>query len=261
MFKVRHPNNNDIPALLEIEFDRYSTLYSEMPDKKNEVRSRFEKRLSIAREWTWVLEQNGEVVGFITGQPTSSEPSEFKSWEESTNNGTLEGKFFPEGKNVYVVNLDVKRSATKHNGQYLLMAYLGAAAVRQGKEKVVFESRMPGFRDWIYNSENISPNEWNNMSAENKLRKAEVYVSLTTIVNGKEVLHDRLLRFYEGSGFTFVKVYPNAFEDVESLNFGVLCVGFNPVPTRLRLKPINHVVAWLFEILGKNQRMLERFVG
>lgn len=261
MFNVRHPNNSDIPALLEIEFDRYSILYSELPEKRKEVKERFEKRLAIARDWMWVLEQDGEVVGFITGQPTDAEPGDFESWEASTNNGTLEGKYFPKGKNVYVVNLDVKRQATKQNGQYLLMAYLGAEAIKQGKEKVVFESRMPGFREWITESENISIAKWNKMSAKEQLRKAEVYASLTTIIDGKEVLHDRLLRFYEGGGFTFVKVYPNAFEDVESLSFGVLCVGFNPIPSFVRRKPINYLVAWLFKVFGKNQKMLERFVA
>jgi len=257
MFKTRHADENDIEQLLEIEFDRYKTLYEELPHKRREVEERFRKRIKIARSWMWVLEQDGKVTGFITGQPTNQEPEDFESWEQSTNNGTLEGKFFPEGKNVYVVNLDARREATKKGGQYLLMAMLGAKAIRQAKEKVIFESRMPGFRDWV--KEENKP--WDKLNNQGRQRLAEEYASLTAMINGREVLHDRLLRFYENGGFTFVKVYANAFEDVESLNFGVLCVGYNPVPKSLRLAPVNILVSAAFRLIGKNQKLFEKFVG
>lgn len=261
MFTIRHPVEGDIKKLLEIEFDRYQTLYREHPGKLRQVENRFKKRLSIARKWMWVLEQEGDVLGFITGLPTNDDAEDFKSWELSTNYGTLEGKYNPDGRNVYVVNLDVKREATRKNGQYLLMSALGSKAITQGKNKVIFESRMPGFRDWMKENEKAKFKAWNKLSKSEQQTHAEKYASLTTMVSGQEVLYDRLLRFYENSGFTFIKVYPNAFEDNESLNFGVLCVGHNPVPKSLRVVPINQIAGWLFKTIGRNQKLFEKLVG
>lgn len=261
MFRIRHPIESDLPSMLHVEFERYPTFYKGDYKKKEQIEAKFRKRIEIAHKWMWVLLQDETVVGFISGQPTNEEPESFESWEKSTNNGTLEGTYYENGKNIYVVNLDVRRSATKMNGQYLLMAALGAKLVREGKEKVVFESRMPGFRDWLFKVRKMEPAVWQHLSAEQKLREAEKYTSLTTMKDGKEVLYDKLLRFYEGGGFTFVKVYPNAFEDNESLNFGVLCVGLNPVPRRLRVLPVNIVVSGAFRLIGKNQKLFEKFVG
>ena len=261
MFKVRHPVTEDIPDLLEIEFDRYKTLYKEQPNKQQEIEERFRKRIKIASEWMWVIEEDKKVLGFITGQPTNEEPKDFTSWESSTNNGTLEGKFFPRGQNVYVVNLDVKRQATVKNGQYILMSYLGAKVIKEGKSRVIFESRMPGFREWVREVKKMNSHQWNGLKQEVKQEMAEHYASLTTLRDGSEVLYDRLLRFYEEAGFTFIKVLPNAFEDVESLNYGVLCVGNNPVPKVLRVAPINFLAGFSLRIFGRSQKLLEKFVG
>lgn len=261
MFTVRHPLETDVPDLLEIEFDRYATLYKETPKKREEIEARFRKRIDIAHEWMWVIEEDGKVLGFITGQPTNEEPKDFVSWEDSTNNGTLEGKFFPSGRNVYVVNLDVKRQATIQNGQYILMAYLGSKVIKEGKARVIFESRMPEFRDWILKEKKMDLSKWDALHPKTKQKIAEQYASLTTIKSGREVLYDRLLRFYDEGGFTFVKVIPNAFEDVESLNYGVLCVGNNPVPQALRFPFVNHLVSLCLRLFGKNQKLIEKFVG
>jgi hypothetical protein len=258
---VRHANKSDIEGMLSIERSRYAEIYDNNPKALNDVEQRFRRRIKVAQSWMWVAEISGQIVGFITGQPTNSEPQDFKSWEESTDNGTLEKTFDPTGKNVYVVNLDVSREATKNNAQYMLMAQLGAKGIREGKDKVIFESRMPEFRNYVYKELRISEQDWLDTPREVQKNIAEKYSNLTIVKNGKKVKKDRLLRFYDQSGFNLAKVFANAFKDPESLDYGMLCTGGNPVPKKLRIKPVNLVVAKLFEKIGKNPKLLEKMVG
>ncbi len=258
---VRHVVSGDIPGMLEIEKSRYSELYRDNEASLKGVEDRFRRRIEVAKEWMWVAVIDKQVTGFITGQPTDSEPSDFVSWEKSTDNGTLEKTFNVHGKNVYVVNLDVSRDAAKQNVQYMLMAQLGAKSIRHGKDKVVFESRMPGFREYMLEEQSVSLTEWNDLSPSERMDKALAYSKTTTIRNGKKVLRDRLLRFYDSGGFKLEKVFANAFKDPESLDFGMLCTGGNPIPKKLRLPPLNYLVSKLFEKVGKNPDLLSRLVG
>jgi hypothetical protein len=57
-----------------------------------------------------------------------------------------------------------------------------------------------------------------------------------------------------------VKVFPNAFKDPESLDFGVLCTGNNPVPKVLRFAPINYLVSKIFERVANNPKLLSKLV-
>ncbi len=259
--KVRHPREADIPYLLKVEFERYDLMYELHPEKKQEVEQVFRKRISIAKNWMWVLIVDGEPSGFITGQPTNKSPKDFESWEKSTDNGTLETTFEPKGRNVYVVNLDVSRSATPIGGQYMLMAALGGEIIKTSKDTIMFESRMPSFREWVINELDGGLDKWGSLPNDKKQDVAEEYAGSMTERKGKMVRFDRLLRFYEGSGFNLVKVIPNAFSDEESLDFGMLCTGKNPIPRWLRLMPINWLVGSLLEKVGRSPDLLSKFVG
>lgn len=261
-FKFRPTEQSDIPELLEIEFDRYALMYENNPAKKVEVEDVFRRRQLIAKEWMVTLVMDGRPAGFITGQPTNKKPEDFESWEKSTDNGTLERTFQPDGKNVYVVNLDVSRRATgRLNGHYMLMANLGGKILRSGKDTIMFESRMPTFRHWVISEFAGGIKAWNKLTDVEQLKVAKQYARIRIESKGKSVRYDKLLRFYEGTGFHFVKVLPNAFRDEESLDFGMLCTARNPIPGWLRVAPVNWAAGALMQKVGKSARLLSLFVG
>lgn len=261
VLKIRPTIESDIPNLVQIEVDRYDLMYKNNPAKKAEVAEVFRRRLVVAKDWMLTLVMDGEAAGFITGQPTHKKPEDFKSWEDSTDGGTLESTFQPTGENVYVVNLDVSRLATPHNGHYMLMAYLGGKIIKTGKDTIMFESRMPNFRQWVIDEYSGGLDAWSKLSKRRRLEVAQRYSKLTISKDGRQAPYDKLLRFYEGSGFKLVKVLPNAFSDEESLDFGMLCTAHNPVPKSMRWTPINWLVGSLLQKIGKSEKLLSRFVG
>ena len=260
--QIRSANANDIDGMLSVEFERYEKLYEEQPEKKSVIRSIFEKRFEIASGWMWVAIVNDRFAGFISGQPTNMRPEDFTSWEEVTDNGTLQRTYNEDGRNVYVVNLDVSRFATKLDVQYMLMAALGAKLIKTGKDMAIFESRMPGFRQWVFeeNAE-LGEKKWHKLSNATQLELATEYAAMRIERNGKLVRKDRLLRFYDEAGFSFIKVLPNAFQDGESLNFGMLCSAKNPLSKKYRWPPMNAIVGFALAKVGKNEKLLSKFVG
>lgn len=259
--KTGHTKLTDLPFLVAIEKDRYKELYSENPKTDSEVGMLFSERLNVAGDWMWTAYQNKTPVGFLSAMPTSQAPDDFVSWEESTNNGKLVGKIDRRGKNVYVVNLDVSRSATPDNAQYMLMSQLASKVIKYNSEQVFFESRMPMFRDWVYKDENIGQEKWKKLSDAEKLKVAIDYSILRSEKSGKMRLYDRLLRFYDESGFKLVRVVPNAFNDGESLNFGMVCVAKNPLPKLLRMYPLRILISYMLSKIGNYPSLLERFIA
>lgn len=258
--RIRQTKLDDDRAFIKIEYDRYAQNYKEQPRKKSDVAEMFHRRYANAKRWMWTLEINGRPEGFITGQPTFQLPEEFTSWEQSTNNGTLDGTYQEAGDYVYVVNLDVSRRGTKLGGQYLLMAHLGARAIMEGKKAAVFESRMPEFREWLHKYAHRKGLNAQAISAKKLDSLAAKYSQTRRTIHGKSVPYDRLLRFYEKTGFTFVGTVRNAFNDPESLDYGVVCVGNNPIPQHLRVKPVNKAVGYLFKSVARSPKLFRLFV-
>jgi hypothetical protein len=254
----RHIQEDDVPAIVHVELERYAELYSENPKSKESIAELFRQRMMKAGSWMWVSEIKGEVVGFLSAMPTNKHPDHFVSWEETTDFGTLEGSYDESGRNVYVVNLDVLRTATKLNGQYVLMAELAAKVISKNKDLVYFESRLPMFRDWV--DEKITLHEWHKLSAKKQHDLAIEYSKLKVEKNGKKVHYDRLLRFYAESGFVIDRIVPNAFRDSESLHFGAVCLAKNPLPAFARIWPLRMLIGWILGGLGHHPELLEKFI-
>jgi hypothetical protein len=256
---IRPVNIDDVEGLLEIELERYPEFYK---NKKSieEVRGRFIQRINNANGWIWLAEREDEPIGWLTSQPTNEEPENFVSWEKSTDNGTLNTTYVEGGKNAYVVNLDVKYSGTKSGAQYLLMSAMGSKAISEGISKVIFQSRMPEFSTYIFNEKKYTKSMWAKLSDVERLEEAIKYSKLRIEKNGKLAPKDKLLRFYENSGFKFIKVVPNSFEDPESLNFGMLCVGRNPVPKYFRFYPVNKLVGFIFGFFARYPSLIDKFI-
>lgn len=251
--KTRKTKITDIDGIAQVEFDRYQIRYSEHPEEKPRFKSMLKQRLEIAQDWMWVLVDKDEIAGAISAQTTNKSLDDFESWEKSTDNGTLRSTFDKTGQNVYVVNLDVSRQATKHNGQYMLMLRFASQVVARGKKLVFFESRMPDFREYVASKYGLE--KWDHLAKTEQHQIAEDYTHLKKQDSNK--LHDRLLNFYAESGFKFYKVIDNAFVDGESLNFGVVCYTKNPFPKLLRIWPFNRFFGFLVRVLGKNPRILD----
>jgi hypothetical protein len=159
----------------------------------------------------------------MTSCPTSKDPEDFKSWEETTDNGTLHETYDPEGKNVYVVTLSVLPEGTP--GKDMLYANQIGKMLEGPYNKGFFESRVPGFRLWAVKKARESGTRLKALSDEELDAYAEEYFT-TKIVDekGRQVPLDPLLRLYERIGCKLLKVVPDAYEDAPSLNYGVVCV-------------------------------------
>jgi len=225
-FSVRSASAQDIPALVDIDMISFRKVYEEYPSDsdslKAELVDKFTHRHEIlGSEWTSVLEQRGEPVGFMTSCPTHKTPESFVSWEETTNNGTLDGTFNSEGDNVYVTSLSVLPKGTSAKG--MLFAHQLGNSLKGGYKEAFFESRMPGLRNWLKSQCAQAGVEFETLAQEQVQSFAEQYFQLNETINPSELPHDRLLRLYKSIGCTLLKLVPDAYQDAESLNYGVLC--------------------------------------
>jgi hypothetical protein len=85
---------------------------------------------------------------------------------------------------------------------------------------------------------------------------AESYFRSTRDVKGKQAPLDPLLRIYDQIGCTFLRVFPDAYEDAKSMNFGVVGVWRNPVPRALRKNfLVRKVVGGAFCTLSRSHRL------
>lgn len=258
--KVQNTTTQDLDGIEAVEYNRYAVLYAEKPEKKRRFRKTLEKRLLVANKWMWVVKNDEKVLGSLSAQPTSKNPQEFKSWEESTNNGTLEGTYDENGQNVYVVNLDVLQEGTKKGAQYMLMAYLAAKVLEDNKRIVFFESRMPGFREYIVKDKKISIGKWESLNKDAQDELATEYSKQKITVNGKLVPRDKLLKFYQGAGFKRDNVVANAFDDPESLNYGLVFYANNDLPRIVRMPLIRNIVASIIRLSAKNPKILDLII-
>src|SRR5690606_14294659 len=125
-----------------------------------------------------------KVVGFMTCCPTNKTPDEFESWEKTTNNGTLEGTYDPNGKYLYVVTLSVVPEGSK--GKDMLMANQIGKTITGGYT-AFFESRMPGFRAWARVLAKQEGRTLNDLTGQDLDVLAKRYFGETIERNGKQV--------------------------------------------------------------------------
>jgi hypothetical protein len=265
-FSVRPATLADIDAIVDVDVRAFDSVYREYDTDSDtwraEMRDKFVGRLQkVGGEWMPVLERDGKVVGVITCCPTSKEPSDFVSWEKTTDDGTLETTYDPNGKNVYVVSLSVlpEGSAAK---DMLFINQMGKL-LREGYEKGFFESRMPQFRSWATAR---AAQEGNDIEAYSKPQldeMAEEYFGLRIDKKDKSVPYDSLLRLYERVGCKLLKVVPDAYLDEPSMNYGVVCVYdgdslFDGTDLPFRI-PQNKLTRWalgrVMQTIGKSQKL------
>jgi hypothetical protein len=219
--RIREATSEDLDRLAELDIMMFENAYGTEIPTHEESRSMLERRLSNVQNGAghmMVCEVDGVVQGFGTYFRTDKSWEEFTSWEESTNNGTLDGVTNPEGKYAYVVNMTVAPGGSEVRGMQKILVNLMSRALEENLEYGYFVSRIPEFTKWL-DAEGI---DYTTLPTEDLDKKAEEYIGLTaTSRRGKEEPIDYELRTYTRSGFDMGKLVNAGFSDHESLSYGV----------------------------------------
>jgi len=260
---VRKANIDDVEALVDVDIRAFNAVYKDYDIPEEEWRSslvqKFRGRLEkIDNDWCQVLENHGKIVGFIMACPTSKKPEEFTSWEEITDNGTLETMFDPKGKNIYVVSLSVLPEGSLAGGQNMLIANIIGKFIKEGYDQGFFESRLPGLRNWVKRQSKKREQDFASLTKEQLDDYADEYFRTTKNIDGKDVPQDRLLRLYASVGCEFVKLVPDAYQDGQSMNYGVMCVYKNPIPKKLAFRPITTIVGSAFRAMSHSNKLTNK---
>jgi hypothetical protein len=251
--RIRPATEADIDAIVDVDLTTFESVYStytkERDELRTELREKFALRLStVGGDWMPVLLRGEDIVGLMTCCPTSKSPEDFKSWEETTDDGTLETTYDSDGNNVYVVTLSVLPEGSE--GKNMLFAHQIGKAAREGYKLAYFESRLPGLREWIVaNKLDGSEDGLAKLSSEQKDEYADEYFELHEEVKGKQVRKDRLIRLYERVGCKCLKLVADAYDDEPSLDYGVVCTYtfsdlFNGSALPFKI-PENRLTHWL----------------
>lgn len=219
---IRRATLDDIYSLADLDLRLFEGAYGEEPPTHGEVVSMFTRRFVNNPDGMFVAVVNGEIKGFVTAFLTNKPIEDFKSWEDSTANGTLDGRVDPHGKYLYVTNLTMDTHGTG-NALDSLLASAFAMGIEHGVEYGYFCSRMPGFRRWATaRAEELGVEVPNGEELD---IWANEYTHLTRTVKSKRGVQvrplDRQLSFYTGLGLELTHAVPNAFEDYDSMNYQV----------------------------------------
>lgn len=239
--RIRQYRDGDLDSMVTLDMASFSDVYSGYERTSEEVRAdlmeTFAKRIElIGPQWTQILEDEstGKIIGFLMSCPTSKQPEEFTSWEDTTDNGSLDSTFDPEGKDIYVISLTTERSSLGRSYEDLLYASLMNKGISEGYRKAFFEARLPGLRKWMEGQSTADNKDIHKLSQAEKDAYAQQYFRLKKQRDGKEVPYDPLLRSFSKLGCDFVKLVPEAYQDEPSMNYGVLTVVNNPLPERIQ---------------------------
>ena len=198
---IRNVAKNDLDAVLKVEEEAW-------PPETRAPREKFEERLNVFFRGFFVAELNGEIVGVTTSQIFKYDPKNPpSSWTEATADGNISKTHNLNGNAIYVVSLGVSPRG-RPDGKGL---GVGSALLERQKQLakefnlgyLLLCSRVP---------------EYDKYCREQKEIPIKEYVNLRR--DGLPL--DKELRFYERLGLRQVKISPNAMEDLESRNYGVM---------------------------------------
>ncbi len=223
---VREAAPHDIPRLVEIDLEGFADVYDVNPVDRDNIHSMLEARQEVAGPLMVVGEIDGKIEGFMTCQRTNITPEELRSWDETTNHGTLTGTHNPIGRNFYVVNLTVTEKGSEYNLSDQLIARMYGRFLEIQGEKAYLLSRMPQFAQWLA-EQGIT---FEDLSDDNQDELAWDYTGAAKVVAGKKRLYDGMLHRYSTFGAKPLKILRDGFTDPASHNYSVLCVVENPLP-------------------------------
>ncbi len=254
--RIRPATPGDIARLVEIDFECFNDAYREDPPSYEELYERFAARQQAIGELLVVGEIDGQVEGSMACQATDKYIDEFTSWEECTDNGRLTTTHDPEGRYFYVVNLAVTDRGSEVGLSNQLVANLYGRFVEQRKESVLMLSRIPDLGQWL--EENGI--DFETLEPEEQDKIVDIYVNTTTIIGGREVAYDTILRRMIRQGSKPVKAVREGFQDPPSHNYGVLCTYEGPIPKAIRRNRIASKMAGrALKFASQHPDLLKRF--
>lgn len=251
--KVRKATIEDIDRLADLDLELFDKAYGVDKPQKAQVVDMLTKRYLNAPEWMFVAEMNGRVEGFVSAFRTNKTIEEFVSWEDSTANGTLEGRVDDGGKYAYVTNMTIKHAAVINGAEEMLLANLFVKGIKEGIEYGYFVARMPQFKRWLRRQGVID-------ATDDRINDyAESYFNLRK-ENGKR--YDRQLRMYEDFGFKLERLVANGFEDEASLNYAVVCKTYVPPRSEIlkRIKPVRSLMSIALKQIAKKPKLLKKVI-
>ena len=241
-YKIRQAVASDLEQLVELDLRSFRQVYKhygEKGDRRDVVTDLFKSRLDRFSEWIAVAETEAGIEGVLMVCPTRQTPDEFESWEQATQDGTLDGLFDPRGDHLYVVTLSMTPRAAQNDVAKALLARQLAAAIRNKKGSAFFESRLPGFRRWLKRSGHGNLLDDPSDTVISEMYELAIEYSESTIdLEGVQRPRDIELRMYSELGCTPVRLVTDAYEDYQSVNFGVLMHYKVPLPSWVITAPL-----------------------
>lgn len=265
--KIRAARPSDIDELARIDVDSFWNVYKEYGKTREEMREEMRQKIAgrlekIGYDWVQVLEDksNNSLTGFMMCCPTSKRPEDFISWEQTTDNGTLETTYDPNGDYIYVVSLTMAQGTLHTESQNMLYANLIGKFISEGYRKAFFESRLPRLRGWMTEQCLSEGKSIDDLSDAEKEEYANQYLHLTKITkSGKKVALDPLIRTFSTVGCKFLDVVPNAYQDEPSMNFGVVSIFENPLPPLVsKIKPLRKVIGNSLRVASRSYKLMKR---
>ena len=262
---TRSADMSDVVNMVDVDLRAFSSVYGGYDKNEDELRAeltqKFANRIElVGGQYIKVAERDGEMVGFIACCPTSEDPEDFRSWEKTTDNGTLNETYDPNGKNLYIVSLSMIPRGSSELAQNMLFGSILSELVKGDFDLAYFESRVPGLRRWMRSEARRTGQDFQNLNDEQKDAYALQYFNLKKEKNGKMVPKDKLLEIYDSAGCRFVDIYKYAYQDELSMNYGVLAIFDNPMPERARRIPIVRTMASLaIRQAAKSNYLMEKY--
>lgn len=233
----------DLPEIVDIDLRTFNKVYQgydrDLRSMRDELLDKFAKRFdNIGGKSTPVVLNRGKIVGFMMGCQTHREPQDFTTWEEMTDNGTLQSTYSAEGRNIYIATLSIVPEHSSTAAKSMLFTAQVARIILNDADQAFFESRLPGLRSWAERHCRRRGVRLGELSGVETTALAQTYLNLTHTLNGRTVPYDRLLRIYHEAGCKFVKLVAGAYQDHPSMDYGVLTVFPNPLPSWARRRRV-----------------------
>lgn len=254
----------DVDRIADHDLRMFGSAYGENLPTKDESANMMRQRLgNIAMGGGWALvqeyekkedEEPGQIVGFMTAFRTNKSPEEFSSWEDCTNNGTLNGSIDAHGDNVYICNIGSDPGGCREQMEGRM---LGNITASDAKGRIFFESRMPNFQPWLKRQLRGGETTVDQLSTEQMTQYATEYRDATrTDKKGRPVPYDTMLRMYVKAGARLGNVLPDAFQDERSLNYGVVCDMDIPIVNAPR--SIRRGLGGIIKLASRSQRLMKK---
>lgn len=225
--KLRRATLKDVDAIVSLDHEVWSFFPT--------TREKIESRIRIFPEGNYVVECDGKIAGYTCNQFIEYDLEKHPpfTWEEITNQGTLQGTHGFNNEYLYGVAITVSPKYQNLGIGTMCMLPGWYNVVRYDKKAGLFGCRMPEYHKV---KDQYSPEDYIRLRRE----------------DGQ--LYDSELRLMEREGFKIICVLPNYEHDPESCNNGVLVVHDNPFLNKY-IKWVRNLIAWV--ILNYGHRIFK----